>query len=83
MKIIEMDPIPHGMDPMDYDLYNTSTRIGTNVLVMFPNAVTDKCPYLIVVNTETGERRKVIFEHTVGTTLGNLFEGIAKLAMSM
>jgi hypothetical protein len=36
-------------------------RIGRNVMVMMPNHDSEECNYLIVVNTRTGERKKLTF----------------------
>lgn len=55
-----LDPFPpHHGNPFHHDPYHMGTRIGENCVVMYKNHSNEKVPYLIVVNTETGERLKV------------------------
>jgi len=52
----------HGsINPFRQDVYNMGSRIGTNVTVMHDTHPKNKCKYLIIVNTETGERIRVTF----------------------
>ena len=55
MRTEKMDSIAPG-NPFLSDPYNMGTKIGENCMVMFSNHPSDVCPYVIVVNTETGER---------------------------
>lgn len=60
MKIEQLTSFPPKDNPFHHDLYHMGQRMGTNVVVMFENHPTAKMDYLIVVNTETGERARVI-----------------------
>jgi len=62
IEVKSMDSIPAGDNPFWHDHYNMGTRIGANVMVMHPNHGGDQCPYMIIVNTDTGERVRVVFE---------------------
>ena len=53
-------PIEPG-NPFLSDLFNMGTQIGTNCTVMYGKHTNERCAYLIVVNTETGERIRVTF----------------------
>jgi hypothetical protein len=54
--------IPPGENPFDYDRYHMGVNIGTNVMVMMPNHQDEVCPYLIIVNTDNGQRMCVQFK---------------------
>lgn len=56
INIEHLDPIPANDNPFKHDLYNMGTSLGTNCIVMHSNFSRDECPYLIVINKETGER---------------------------
>lgn len=62
MNTSEMDPIEPGTNPYLSDAFNMGMTLGTNVVVMFGNHQNEECKYLIVVNTETGERLRITFE---------------------
>lgn len=49
------------INPFCQDAYHMGTYLGKNVCVMYPNHSTEECPYLIIVNTRTGERLKINF----------------------
>ena len=66
IKPQRMDSIPAGENPFCHDHYNMGERLGHNVYVMFENFPKDRCPYLIVVNTETGERVRLMFLNKEG-----------------
>ena len=66
IKPQRMDSIPAGENPFCHDHYNMGARLGHNVYVMFENFAKDRCPYLIVVNTETGERVRLMFLNKEG-----------------
>jgi len=61
MKVIEIEKIKPG-NPFNEDFYNMGIQIGTNVTVMMDNHSDKVCKYLIVVDTTTGERIKILFE---------------------
>ena len=56
-----LEPIPAGDNPFRHDLSNMGSTIGTNITVMFHNHQDQRGEYLIVVNTETGERVRLVF----------------------
>jgi hypothetical protein len=67
-NIVPMDSIPPNENPFIYDLYNMSTYIGTNVVIIHEKHTpickeypAERQPYIIIVNTETGERVKINF----------------------
>ncbi len=67
MKIEEMSPMTPNSDkspinPFWHDAYNMGEYLGTNVAVMFSNHSEKHCPYLIIVNRITGERKRITFE---------------------
>ena len=49
------------INPFCQDAYHMGVRIGTNVMIMLPNHDTERCNYLIVVDTITGERLRIRF----------------------
>lgn len=57
-----LPPIPPNSNPFDADHYNMGTKVGTNCTIMYGNHPDEKCNYLIIVNTETGERVRVALE---------------------
>lgn len=62
IQINKMENILPGSNPFLHDTYNMGTKLGTNLTVMFQNFEDQEAPYLIVVNTETGERVKLVFK---------------------
>lgn len=58
-EISKMDSIPAGENPFWHDHFNMGEMIGTNITIMFPCHQTEYCSYLIIVNTDTGERIRV------------------------
>jgi hypothetical protein len=62
IKVKKAEPFPANENPFLHDSYNMGTTIGTNVTVMFDNHASERCNYLIVVNTETGERVRIVFD---------------------
>lgn len=61
MDISNIKPFPAGQNPFCHDSYHMGIPIGKNVMVMMPNHSTENCPYLIIVNVETGERIQINF----------------------
>jgi hypothetical protein len=59
MEIEQMGSIPPKANPFSYDLYHMGTRLGTNLMVMHANHPSEICNYLILCNTDTGERWRV------------------------
>lgn len=58
-KIVQMNPIPPKSNPYAHDLFNMGMALGTNLTVMMANFDNQRCNYLILVNTETGERMRI------------------------
>lgn len=58
-EISKMKSIPAGDNPFWHDGFNMGEIIGTNITIMFPCHQTEHCSYLIVVNTNTGERIRI------------------------
>lgn len=46
-------------NPFTQDAYHMGTYLGTNVCVMYSNFPGEPCEYLIIVDTQTGERLEV------------------------
>ena len=46
-------------NPFSEDLCHMGVTLGTNVVVMYPNHPLEEMKYLIIVNTNTGERMRV------------------------
>jgi hypothetical protein len=59
MEIEQMGSIPPKANPFSYDLYHMGTRMGSNLLIMHANHDSEICNYLILCNTDTGERWRV------------------------
>jgi hypothetical protein len=60
MIVKEMEKIVPG-NPFLSDAFNMGVQIGTNCTVMMANHESEFCKYLIVVDTTTGERIKIMF----------------------
>jgi len=63
MKIESLLSFPAGDNPFCYDAFHMGMTVGSNVIVMMPNHSREECPYLIIVNTVTGERIRVSFKN--------------------
>ena len=61
-RIETLNPQPPCASPFNHDFYNMGTRLGVNCVVMYENHPLQACRYLILVNTDTGERIRVSFE---------------------
>jgi len=61
METTQLSSFPPGANPFTEDVYHMGVKLGTNIMIMMPNHVSEVCPYLIVVNIDTGERMKVEF----------------------
>lgn len=51
-----------GSNPFHSDAYDMGTRMGTNCWIMFSNHADQFCPYLIVIDDDTGERFRIDFK---------------------
>ena len=58
----QMSPIPVNGNPFNHDLYNMGVDIGINITVMYEAYDKQPAKYLIVVNKETGERMRLVFD---------------------
>lgn len=59
MKAEKMSPIPAGSNPFHHDLFHMGTYIGDNLCIMYSShSIND---YIIVINMQTGERTKLVF----------------------
>ena len=67
IKVKKADPFPPNTNPFLCDAFHMGTPIGSNVMVMMGNHSGERCPYLIVINVETGERVRIIFEESGAT----------------
>ncbi len=59
LHVEEMEPIRPG-NPFLSDAFHMGTQIGANVTVMYERFQQETHSYLIVVNTTTGERARII-----------------------
>ena len=62
MKITKLPSFPPNSNPFYNDAYHVGTTIGTNLMAMMENHPDKRCKYVILVNTETGERIRVDVE---------------------
>ena len=60
MQVENMTQIAPG-NPFLSDAYHMGATIGTNVTVMYERFDNERHNYIIIVNTETGERLRVRF----------------------
>ncbi len=58
MQIEKMKSINPG-NPFLEDSYHMGTKLGENCIVMYKNFPTKECPYLIIIDTITGERIRI------------------------
>ena len=59
MKVTNLEPFPPKSNPFQCDSFHMGVVIGTNCTVMMSNHEDKECAYLIVINTDTGERVRV------------------------
>ena len=64
IKTAELSAFPENANPYAHDAYHMGQSIGSNAHIMLPNHNSEYCPYVIVINTVTGERIKVLFDAT-------------------
>ena len=75
-----MDNIPAKANPFNHDAFHMGTQLGSNLIIMHPNHSDAECPYIIICNTTTGERMKVILNEesaSSSTRLANLINSIS------
>lgn len=58
INITLLEQFPPG-NPFCHDLFRMGSVIGTNCVVMYKEHTSKKQPYIIVCNTETGERVQI------------------------
>ena len=61
MKVEDMEPMPANSNPFNHDSYHMGHWVGKNVLIMMANHPEHECKYLIIINRETGERKRISF----------------------
>lgn len=59
-ELMKLESFPAGENPFLHDIFNMGTSIAKNVMIMHRTHDTEKADYFIIVNTETGERLKVV-----------------------
>lgn len=64
IKIAELPAFPAKSNPFNHDAYHMGTPIGNNCYIMHSCHTTEECEYLIIINTTTGERLKVLLNGT-------------------
>lgn len=61
IQVVEMSKFGVGVNPYRVDTYHMGQNIGKNVTIMYANHSGEKCDYVILINNETGERVKIVF----------------------
>ena len=59
MDVRPIAPFPPNSNPFCHDYFNMGHEVGTNVTVMFARFPKDRHDFLIVVDTETGQRVRI------------------------
>lgn len=62
MKIKKLDSIPAGDNPFLHDAFHMGTPVASNIMIMHGTHSNQRASYIIIVNTETGERHQVTFD---------------------
>lgn len=76
IKVEKMDNIAPG-NPFHSDLFHVGTGIGTNVMIMHRSLSGKEYEkYIIVVNTETGERVLIRFDEDANLDVANAVQSI-------
>lgn len=60
IEVTQEESFPPG-NPFLYDGYRMGTRLGANVIAMYEKFDNDVQPYIIICNTDTGERIRLRF----------------------
>lgn len=63
METRTMESFPPNENPFHHDSYRMGTYLGKNVCIMYEKHNTETQPYIVVVNTETGERMSIRFNN--------------------
>ncbi len=61
IEIEKLKDIPPGDNPFGHDQHLMGKTIATNLTVMFGTFPQQKASYIVIINTETGERIKIWF----------------------
>lgn len=59
MKFEPMKAFPPNENPFHHDAFHMGTKIAANLMILHANFPDEKAKYVILVNTETGERTRV------------------------
>ena len=59
LTISDMPPIPKGETPMQHDMYHMGMHIGKNLMMMYESHFSEVQKYIILVNLDTGERKRI------------------------
>lgn len=58
----KLESFPANSNPYHHDIYNMGQDLGENLHMMFGNHATEKCKYIILIDTKTGERTRINIE---------------------
>lgn len=61
-KIQDLPLQPKHENPFLHDFYHMGQSLGKNLVVMYSKHKDEKQPYIILVNTDTGQRIKIHIE---------------------
>lgn len=61
MKTRMLTPNPPKHNPFHHDFSNMGTKVAANIMIMHPTHDDQPGKYIIIVNTDTGERLEVTF----------------------
>ena len=76
MRVYRLGSFPPHSNPYHYEGFLMGRNVGNNVTVMMENFEEDRCRYLIIVDTESGERLRVIFDEELSPIKVNLISRI-------
>lgn len=62
MKATKINSFPPKSNPFHHDTFNMGTQIAANITIMHRSHTSEKAEYLIIVNTDTGERLRIDIE---------------------
>lgn len=62
ISVNKLENWPPNCKLSQHDAYHMYQNIGKNVIALMKNHESEHCPYVIIVNHETGERIKIEFE---------------------
>jgi len=63
-RVVDLEPLesPGRLQALQEDPFNMYIMLGTNVMGMMRNFDSQHMPYLILIDLNTGERKKLIFD---------------------